>query len=86
MRSSFSAFLKARPSLLLPVPDGWLVALDGAGRGTLATPTHLPQQPTDVVGMVSDAELGLDDLREPLGGPQFRGKTLCARPRFEGAL
>ncbi len=72
--------------MLLPAPNGWLVALDGPGCGALATPTHLPEHPTDMVGMVSDAELGLDDLGDPLCGPQFRGKTLRARPGFESAF
>ena len=39
-----------------------------------------------MVGVVCDAEAGLDDLGDPLGGPPFGGQTMFPRPGLEGAF
>jgi hypothetical protein len=55
-------FFHGRPTLLLPLGDGFLVPFDGTAHGPLATETERAEQLPDMARMIADAELGLDHL------------------------
>jgi hypothetical protein len=72
VRPSFWAFFNGRPSLPLPLADGLFIALQRSACRALWTPVQLPQQFPDMSGMVTHAELLVDQVRYPLAGPQRR--------------
>jgi hypothetical protein len=73
MAFGLRAFFDARKLVLYPVVNMSIVAFDGALFGTLWAPAHLPQDFADVVEVVLDAELFLDQLRNPRGSKDHWG-------------
>ncbi len=73
----FGFFFDGRPSLPLPIGNGFLVALQRPARGALRTPIQLPEQFPHVAGVIADAEFLLNQVGHPLAAPQRR---LIAQP------
>lgn len=65
-----AAFCYMRPARPLPGRNGRVVPLQRPAFGFLTTPPHVVQQPRHMVGMVVNAKLLPDQLRNPLQGPQ----------------
>ena len=68
------------PSLTFPIPDRFLVPLDGSSGRPLAAPAQISQESADVVGVVCDLEFFCNQIGDPLAGPQLGGKTMRPRP------
>ncbi len=71
--------------MLDPLAHAAIVALFGAGLGTLRTEPAGSQQPPDMIGMVDDLELLSDDIDDPPARPQARGVAGGFRSRHDEA-
>lgn len=83
MRPSFWAFFDLRPAFALPLVDQRLIALQGAADGLLYAPVQLPQDAPNVSGMVVDLKIPLDQVGDPLAGPQRSFITQALRALLE---
>src|SRR5207302_11089720 len=74
-----------RPLLAFPLLDLFLVSLDGTPFRFLMTPLQAMHQPTNVIGVVVDAELLRDEPGDELCRPQVRAVSSSHRA-FEQQL
>jgi len=86
VRPSLRAFFNGRPSLLLPLGDGFLVPFDGTTHGPLATEAERAEQLPDMARMIADAELGLDHLGHAGASPQRRRVAKRLRACYQHGL
>lgn len=83
-RLSRWAFFERRPGALLPVRDGFRIALDGALLRLLAGETHGAQNAPDSDVAVPDAEAPLDQRMHALEHPQVGAVSNRHRPGQQG--
>jgi hypothetical protein len=69
------AFFYPCPVFVYPAADFVFIALKGAARGFLRTPSQIVQHAPDVVDVVLHAEALLDQLRHARTGPQIGAKA-----------
>src|SRR5262245_48622380 len=74
------AIFYGRPLLAYPVPDRFLVPLDGPPGRLLPAPSQPPQDPPDVADLVPNPGLHRDHVGHPLQGPELGAPAICARP------
>lgn len=77
VRRSQSAFFNLGPAVLLPLPDGLLVALQGFANRTLAGPVKLAQDAPDMVLVVPHSGPVFDEVAHAARGPQPGSKSEC---------
>jgi len=78
---SSAVFFYARPDLLLPIPNGLLVALPVAFGGLLATPAHGAHQLPDIRYRIPNAKLSMDEFSDSAQRPE-----VCRIACFQGAF